>query len=356
MDDVVAELRERLQRRRLKPSLEVLEHRLRRACIDSRGHLLVTGSDRAEIHTILGRVLDELEPLSAIRTLAVDDEPYATVDRVITAVDPDAALDDYLDRRAALVALLERAQQADKAIFVVVDDADRATIDQLEHLRTSLEIAPEASECIRLVFVGDETLSRRLEDPAARDLRTRIAATVSMDGLEEIAAAVPRRKTVASHALTLATVTTVVFCTAVYATYLVGLMTGGGKRSRDTRAPQAAAAPLTRADLYGIRGDEEFLRSPLRIDSASSPRKKITAPAPALARAATPSTTPASAPIVAKQAPPARSAANAAATNGPVAAARAPAPAQKPSPPPQPARGATPSPGSSIEALMKQFH
>jgi len=338
MDDVVAELRERLQRRRLKPSLEVLEHRLRRACIDSRGHLLVTGSDRAEIHTILGRVLDELEPLSAIRTLAVDDEPYATVDRVITAVDPDAALDDYLDRRAALVALLERAQQADKAIFVVVDDADRATIDQLEHLRTSLEIAPEASECIRLVFVGDETLSRRLEDPAARDLRTRIAATVSMDGLEEIAAAVPRRKTVASHALTLATVTTVVFCTAVYATYLVGLMTGGGKRSRDTRAPQAAAAPLTRADLYGIRGDEEFLRSPLRIDSASSPRKKITAPAPALALA------------------PAPAPARAAATNGPVAAARAPAPAQKPSPPPQPARGATPSPGSSIEALMKQFH
>jgi hypothetical protein len=330
MDDVVAELRERLERRRTKPSLEALEDRLRRACLDGSGHLMITGSDRAEIHRLLGRVLDDLAPLSAIRTLAVDSDPYATVDRVISAFAPDAALDNYLDRRAALLELLARAEEADKAIFVVVDDADRATIEQLERLRSSLEIAPQAIERLRLVFVGDETLPTRLEDPAARALRTRIAATVRMDEPMELRApTTPRRKTAASHALTFAVMATVTFCTAVYAMYLVGLMTGGSKRARVAHATGVDAAPPSRGALYALRGDEQFLESPLRIDAVVTSRKKIAAP------------------------PPASAAKPPAAATAPVA--NAGRPTRKAPVPTKPATAPVPAPGSSIDAVMKRF-
>lgn len=279
MQDVVAELRERLERRRIKPSLDDLEDRLRRACLDGSGHVLVTGSDRAEIHAILARVLDSVQPLSAIRTLAVDPDPNATVDRVITAFDPHATPDNYLDRRAALVELLARAAEAGKSIFVVVDDADRATVEQLERLRASLEIAPAALERLRLVLIGDVALSRKLEEPAARALRTRITETVSMNDATGVAASrTPRPKTTASYALILAAAATVAFCSAVYTTHLVGLMTGGDRSVRVARPPTTADAPVSRAAMYALRGDEPYLTASLRIDAVAAPRKTIPAP------------------------------------------------------------------------------
>lgn len=314
MEDVAAELRERLERRRMKPSVDVLEDRLRSACLDGSGHLMVTGSNRSEIHAILKRVLDTVAPLSAIRTLAVDPDPNATVDRVISAFDPDARPDNYLDRKAALVELLARAEQARKSIFVVVDDADRATIEQLERLRASLEVAPEAIERLRLVLIGDTALPQKLSDPTARALRTRIATTVSMDeGADSGVRTRARRKTAASYASTFAIAAAVAFCTAVYTMYLVGFVTGGDKVTRIVPAARMEAAPPSRASRYAIRGDEAFLTSPLRIEVVAAPRKRIIAPPPARA---------------------VRPAAPAQATTAPEAA---------------------PSPGSSIDAFMKRF-
>jgi hypothetical protein len=279
MVDVVAELRQRLERRRMRPSLDVLEDRLRRACLDGSGHLLVTGSDRTEIHAILARVLAAVQPLSAIRTLAADADPNATVDRVITAFDPDATPDNYLDRRAALVELLARAAQAGKSIFVVVDDADRATVEQLERLRASLEIAPEALERLRLVLIGDVALLHKLEQPGARALRTRITASVSMDNATDVATSTtPSRKTTTSYALIFAAAATVAFCSAVYTTYLVGLVTGGDKSVRVAHTPTTDAAPPSRAAMYALRGDEPYLTASLRIDAVSALRKTIIAP------------------------------------------------------------------------------
>jgi hypothetical protein len=295
MENVVAELRARLDRRRIKPSLDVLEDRLRRACLDGSGHLLVTGSDRTAIHALLARVLDSVQPLSAIRTLAVDPNPNATVDRVITAFDPHATPDNYLDRRAALVELLARAAQAGKSIFVVVDDADRATVEQLERLRASLEIAPEALERLRLVLIGDVALSQKLEEPGARALRTRIAATVSMDNTTDVATSpTPLRKSAASYALIFAAAATVAFCSAVYTTHLVGLVTGDGKSPRVAHTPTADAAPASRVAVYALRGDEPYLTASLRIDAVAAPRKTISAP-PRRALAVKP-TTPSKAP------------------------------------------------------------
>jgi len=319
MDDVVSELRERLSRRRSGAvGVERPEDRLQRACLNGSGHVMVTGSNRAEIDAVLARVLAKIEPLSAIRTLAADAEPYATLDRVIATFDTDYAADNYLDRRDALIRLLATAAQADKSIFIVVDDADDATIEQLERLRTSLEIAPEAIERLRLILVGDTSLPRKLDDGAARALRTRITSCVKMDpvGLDDPdATARPHIKKVASHALTIATAAVVTFCAIVYGIHWFDSWNGTRKAARLALAPTSALP--TPPAVYGIRGDEPFLDSPLRIAMAAPAQKKFSTAKPA-------------------PTPRARVATNA--TRG---TANAPRPA--------------PSQGSSIDAVMKRF-
>lgn len=343
MADAAAGLGKRIRKRRgNSPPILGTEEQLKRACRDGTGHLMVTGSNRGEIHAALARVLQDVQPLGAIRTLACDTEPSATVDRVISAIEPTAAPDNYLDRRAALRQLVSRAAKADKSIFVVVDDADRATIEQLEQLRTCLEVAPESIERLRLVLVGDAMLREKLDDPAARALRSRITGTFDMENPAGASSARRRQsKRAVKSAIALAMNATVAFCAVVYTMYLFG-MTTGVRESTVLARPSIDIAPLpSRATMYGLRGDEEFLDSALRIATLSASRAKpIPPPTPrtgkkAAAAASAPS--PTAAPASTK--PPA--------TKTAAAKPKAPQPASPP--------GSTPSPNSSIAAFMKRF-
>lgn len=327
MENVVADLRERLERRRVgAPGFDSPIERLRRACAQGRGHLLVTGSDRAEIHTLLTRVLDELEPLRAVRTLAVDVDPHATVDRVISALDADVDTDRYLDRREAVLALLERAKEVNKSVFIIVDDADRATIDELETLRSSLDVTPDAFERLRLVLVGDESLAHKLDDPSASALRARITARVKVNDAAVATGASPQPAPPTSHALTLAVASVIAFCAVAYSLYATGLTIGGNPAKP---AATVETARVTRAAMYAIRGDEPILTSPLRIAAVSSPSpKKVVAPKPA-PRVTSPATVPAPSASASKN-------------------------TTKPSAPAKTAES-SPSPGTSIDAFMKKF-
>jgi len=320
-----------------------VEERLKRACRDGTGHLMITGPDRGEIHAALGRVLQAVQPLGAIRTLACETEPSATVDRVISAIDPGTAPDNYLDRRAALRQLVSRAAKAEKSIFVVVDDADRATIEQLEQLRTSLEVAPESIERLRLVLVGDTVLREKLDDPAARALRSRITATFDMQNpARALSARALQGAGRGKSAMTLAVNATVAFCAVVYTMYLFG-MTTEVRESTVSMHPSKSrevVAPPSRAAMYALRGDEEFLDSTLRIAELSASRAKpVLPPIPreekpaAVASAPRPTTAPVS-------------------TNpAPTKTAAARPKATQPAGPP----ASAPAPSSSIAAFMKRF-
>jgi hypothetical protein len=341
MENVVAELRERLERRRCGPAaFGSPEERLLRACSRGGGHVVVTGSDRTELHTILTRVLDTVDPLRAVRTLAVDTDPYATVDRVISALDVDVPTDSYLDRHDAMLALLARAEEVDKSIFVVVDDADRATVEQLEQLRCSLDVTPEAFARLRLVLVGDESLARRLEEPAAAALRSGITTHVTIDDPNEALVPGLPQQTTRSHALTFAVAGVVTFFAAAYSLYATGLSVGGGIAPR---AATVVAVRPTRAAMYAIRGDEPFLDTTLRIAAVSAPpAKKVLAPKPVVTERPA-----ARAPVAKPQRPQ-----SAPATN--TVTASAPRATPKPSPPAtMPATG--PSPGSSIDTFLRRF-
>ena len=337
MENVVAELRERLERRRIGPAgSDSPEARLRQACSHGSGHLVVTGSDRAEIHTLLTRVLDTVEPLRAVRTLAVDSDPNATFDRVISALDADIEADTYLDRRDAMLALLARAEEVDKSIFVVVDDADHATIEQLEQVRASLDVIPEAFDRLRLVLVGDESLTRKLAGPSAESLRERITTSVALDDADgAVASPASRIKRSMSHAWTLAVMGAVAFFAATYSLYATGLSVGG---SKDLPTAVAASARPSRAAMYAIRGDELFLDSTLRIAAVSAPTKTVVAPPPARA-------TTSAAPLAKPR------------LNTPATTAVAASTARVTTRPSQPAKIADtkPAPGSSIDAFLQRF-
>lgn len=348
MGDAAAGLGKKMRKRHgnSTPS-QSTEELLKRACRDGTGHLMVTGSDRGEIHAALARVLQEVKPLGAIRTLACDTEPSATVDRVISAIDPGAAPDNYLDRRAALRQLVSRAAKADKSIFVVVDDADHATIEQLEQLRTCLEVAPESIERLRLVLVGDEMLREKLDAPAARALRSRITGTFDMQHPPRaLSARAWQSEGGGKSAMTLAMNATVAFCAVVYTMYLFG-MTAEVRDSRESAVPmlpskpREVAPPPSRAAVYALRGDEEFLDSTLRIAALSASRAKPGRP-PLMPRTEKP---------VAATSPPRPTAAPASTNTAPTKSTTAKPKAPQPARPP----GTTPSPSSSIAAFMKRF-
>jgi len=344
MENVVAELREKLERRRSGDArVDGPEARLRRACSRGSGHVVVTGSDRAEIHALLTRVLDAIEPLRAVRTLAVDSDPYASVDRVISALDADIDTDTYLDRSEAMLALLARAKEVDKSIFLIVDDADRASVEELEQLRSSLDVTPESFERLRLVLVGDDSLVCKLENSAGGMLGAEITACVSIDERTGTETSRPLEDAPAffrSRVLPVAVTAAVALCATAYSLYATGLTLGGAPNAP---TPAPAASHASRTATWAIRGDEPFLHSELRIVVASSlpATETVTAPKP------TPMTKPPAAAPVARS----RSASTPVGNTRTASAAH---PAPKPQ---QPARaaGTVPSPGSSIDSFMKRF-
>ena len=177
MEGVIEDLRARLRSTGAgAPRRDLSEVRLEVACTWGSGHLLVTGSNRAEVDSLLDRVIRKTDPMGTIRARAGD--PVSIEDRLIALLDSESEVTGHLDRRRALLQLLARAQEARKSIFVVVDDADAASIEQLEKLRTTIEVAPDAIERLRLVLVGSSSLPAKLDAAGARALSSRITSRI----------------------------------------------------------------------------------------------------------------------------------------------------------------------------------
>jgi hypothetical protein len=284
MEGVIEDLRARL--RSTAPGAarrDLSEVRLEVACTWGSGHLLVTGSDRAEVDSLLDRVIRKTDPMGTIRARAGD--PASTVDRLIDLLDSESEVTGHLDRRRALLQLLARAQEARKSIFVVVDDADAATVEQLEKLRMTIEVAPDALERLRLVLVGSSTLPAKLDAAGARALSSRITSRIRVGAPEEDPLSAPARRgplaALASQGFswTFATAAAIAFAVISYATVLLLAAPETARFDRialePTIAPAAIAtprvAPVATAAVPSILvADEGFLRSTLEI--ATDPR------------------------------------------------------------------------------------
>ncbi len=280
MEGVIEDLRARLRSTAPgAPRRDLSEVRLEVACTWGSGHLLVTGSDRAEVDSLLDRVIRKTDAMGTIRARAGD--PVSIEDRLIALLDSESEVTGHLDRRRALLQLLARAQEARKSIFVVVDDADSASVEQLEKLRTTIEVAPDAIERLRLVLVGSSSLPAKLDSAGARALSSRITSRIRVGAPEEDPLSPSAKRgslaTLASQgfSFTFAAAAALSFAVISYATVLL-LATPESARFGRVASEKAVAsppvvapslAPITMAALPPPVVDEAFLRSTLEIST-----------------------------------------------------------------------------------------
>lgn len=253
-------------------SAERAEERLALACSWGAGHLLVTGTDRADARDLLERVLRRVDPLGTVRARACEPDPESALDGLLCLEERDRPIPlDRRERRKALLRLLERAHAAGRSVFVVVDDGDDATVAQLERLRSGVEVTPEAIERLRLVFLGGAPLVAKLDDHSARALRSRIVAHVRVGVHGTKRADRLRSPRVTPRERSVAIAAGALFALLAYGVARNAVVPRGDPRGATiAAAPSSGALTLVRSSAdsltrTALRGDEPFLGDTLRI-------------------------------------------------------------------------------------------
>lgn len=292
IEDAVAQLRSRLTGSVAAPTAqESIETRLALACTRGKGHVLVTGSDRGEIDATLARVIEKVAPMAAVRARATD--PAGGLDPVLSLVTSDSIPKAHLERRRALADLLARAEAAEKPVLVIVEDAEAATIEQLERLRETLEVMPEALKYLRMVLIGDSGLASKLNTQAGRPFSARIASHVSFDPRspikDDMSMPIVERPTASprSQALTLATATCVAFSGSVYLSAFLTEFRGERTTERSSIVRNVDVGSKDFAIAAGALSSEpSFGDAKITTAAPFTPAFHIPAPRPATASAA----------------------------------------------------------------------
>jgi hypothetical protein len=376
---------------------------LERACTRGRGHILVTGEDREKVESLLRRTLEKIEPMATVRASATSVE--RSIDEALATILGESTETGLHARHARLLELVARASETDRSIFFVVDDATGATLDQIERMFRSIDVAPDALRRLRIVLLGDTDLRSKLASCQERAIAARIGAEISVNDTESALpppipttiGMAPEMPKASGRAWTLATSAAIAFSLSVYAS---AVWFGGGQETTSFRERVMRGMSIDGLDLArtadsisptarGLRGDEPFLRTSLAIlppgASAQRPRSSA-APTPEKASpsrqarpvvaATTPSAAgrveatqtakstplatarPASAPQAARPANAtvtARTAPSTIERLPPAAGARAAATTSSRATPPPAPRDSQPSPESSIGSLMGRF-
>lgn len=142
----------------------------------SGGYVAVIARQKPWATAMLEAALPQVDPGCTIHVKACEG-PERALERLMRALPRGIATDQ--DPRAKLEGLVARARDAGKMILVVVEDADTATIEELERLRVSLDVGDgRGIDTLKLVLVGTPALRGKLADPAASALQSRITAFV----------------------------------------------------------------------------------------------------------------------------------------------------------------------------------
>jgi hypothetical protein len=159
-----------------------VEERVERVLRWGSGHVLVTGKDIESVTRIVEMALANVTYFRLARVSAICEDPQHAMAKVLTA-GGDVIMDSgFVELRNQMTKLLDEAVRAGQCIFVIVEDADQATVEQFERLRTTLDVGPEAIERLRLVIVGTKKALRTLDDHGARGLASRIGARLDATG------------------------------------------------------------------------------------------------------------------------------------------------------------------------------
>jgi type II secretory pathway predicted ATPase ExeA len=156
--------------------------RIARALRVGSGHVVVTARDVEKAENLVETALVVTAPYRVLRISATTDGLAALAGDVLAfAADGGPSVRRARDKVSSpLGGLIDEARAAARPVVVVVADADLASAKRLESLRIQLDAAPGAIEVVRMVLIGCPVLSRILELPSARGLKSRVGMQVRL--------------------------------------------------------------------------------------------------------------------------------------------------------------------------------
>jgi hypothetical protein len=142
----------------------------------------VTARDVEKAENLVETALVVADPYRVVRISATTDGLAALAGDVLSfAADGGPSVSRARDKVwSPLGGLIEEARAAARPVVVVVADADLASAKRLESLRIQLDAAPGAIEVVRMVLIGCPVLSRILDLPSARGLKSRVGMHVRL--------------------------------------------------------------------------------------------------------------------------------------------------------------------------------
>jgi hypothetical protein len=150
--------------------------RLARALRVGSGHVVVTARDVERAENLVDVALAIVDPYRVLRISAtIDGLAVLAGDALAFASERGPGVRRARDKVSSPIGgLVDEARAAGRPVVVVVADADLASVKNLESLRIQLDAAPGAIGVVRMVLIGCPVLSRILELPSARGLRSRV--------------------------------------------------------------------------------------------------------------------------------------------------------------------------------------
>ncbi|MBW1886689.1 MAG: hypothetical protein JRJ58_24425, partial [Deltaproteobacteria bacterium] len=178
MDDVVSQLRSKMSAHTLDEESGSVEERVERVLRWGAGHVLVTAKDVASATRLVEVALANVNYFRLARVSAICEDPHEPMTKVLTAGGEMIMESGFVELNNQMQALVEQAGKMGQCIFVIVEDGDQASVEQLERLRTTLDPGQEAIERLRLIIVGTKKVAKVLDEYGARGLGSRIGARI----------------------------------------------------------------------------------------------------------------------------------------------------------------------------------
>jgi general secretion pathway protein A len=145
-----------------------------------RGFIVLTGEVGTGKSTLIQKLLDEMKechtrcayvfhltggPKDLLRSLCRE---FA----LVSALDRDKDIEDYL---ALLNQFLRDCYQRGDNVAVIIDEAQNLSTEVLERVRLLSNLETQQDKLLQILLIGQPELSDRLNDPALRQLKQRVA-------------------------------------------------------------------------------------------------------------------------------------------------------------------------------------
>ena len=131
------------------------------------GHVVVTARDIEQAEKTVDDALASVDSYRILRLSAINGTE-STSGRLCD------------DETPSIASLSDEARAEGRRVFVIISDADLASVKQLESLRMRVEAAPSSGDSVRMVLIGSPVLSRILQLPSARGLASRVGMQAAL--------------------------------------------------------------------------------------------------------------------------------------------------------------------------------